>query len=326
MCVSTPAAHADAPVFQPASANPKFLGRVNPTTESAIGAIRFYMGLANPSTGAAVLDLDLGNKKQAAGRPPANVPGIEMKQITYAGMRTWRISPQWPVGKPKVVVAIHGGAFLIPATVENWSTYVMLVQRTGATILVPEYPLIPHGTAARVVPQMAGYLHRAIGDNGAADVSVLGDSAGAGLGLAAVQELVRRGAPVPASMVLVSPWLDLSMTNRSYQANADPTLKPELLRATSKYWAGTLGVRDPRVSPLFGSLRGLPPTYVYSGSRDPLSTDAVRLSRKAATVPGSRILFDLRRNEIHNFAMLPYLPDGVDAQMTIGAQLIGLGG
>jgi acetyl esterase/lipase len=43
-------------------------------------------------------------------------------------------------------------------------------------------------------------------------------------------------------------------------------------------WADGLAVNDPRVSPLFGDQTGLPPTIVFSGSRDILDSDALRLA------------------------------------------------
>ena len=48
-----------------------------------------------------------------------------------------------------------------------------------------------------------------------------------------------------------------------------------------KAWAGNLAVNDPEVSPLYGSLSGLPPTYVYSGSMDLLAPDVLVLQQEA---------------------------------------------
>jgi acetyl esterase/lipase len=39
---------------------------------------------------------------------------------------------------------------------------------------------------------------------------------------------------------------------------------------------------DPKISPLFGSLMGLPPIHVFAGTRDMLNLDAHRLRAKAA--------------------------------------------
>ena len=157
-----------------------------------------------------------------------------------------------------------------PPTPAHWAYYASLVRETGATV----GSRCIRGTdrpRRRCDTEHGGLFPAQIREHGAENVSVLGDSAGAAITLAATQELVRRGQPVPASLVLVSPWLDATMTDTAPAPYFDPFLNVDTLRTTGKMWAGNLSTRDPRVSPLFGSLAGLPPTYVYSGSVDLLS-------------------------------------------------------
>ena len=61
------------------------------------------------------------------------------------------------------------------------------------------------------MPKTADFLSVLIDQHGAENVSVLGDSAGAGLAMAAVQELVQRNDPVPSRMVFVASWLDATV-------------------------------------------------------------------------------------------------------------------
>lgn len=214
---------------------------------------------------------------------------------------------------------------MLPPSPEHWTYYASLVRDTGATVLVPLYPGAPIAHAAGVVPDMADFFTTQIRQLGAANVSVLADSAGAGLSLAATQELVQRGLTVPSSLVLVSPWLDVTMTDTAPAPYFDPFLNIDMLRTTGRMWAGNLSTHDPRVSPLFGSLRGLPPTYVYSGSVDLLYTDAFALSRKASKIPDSPIWFDMRWGGTHNWAMNPSLAEGTTTAPMIRRQLIGAG-
>jgi triacylglycerol lipase len=116
---------------------------------------------------------------------------------------------------------------------------------------------------------------------------VIGDSAGGTLALAAVEYMVANHETVPASMVLLSPWLDV----------AQP------LGQIGKVWAGNLPINDYLVSPLYGSLRGLPPTYVYSGSLDPLEPQVFAL-QQAAVAQGAPISFVLAHGEIHDWIIL----------------------
>ncbi|WP_204803810.1 PE domain-containing protein [Mycobacterium riyadhense] len=210
--------------------------------------------------------------------------GQTVQYTTYEGMSVVQITPAHPTGE--YVVAIHGGAFIFPPSFFHWINYSVTAYQTGATVQVPIYPLVQEGgTAGTVVPTMAGLISSQIAQHGASNVSVIGDSAGGNLALAAVQLMVSQGDPVPASMVLLSPWLDVGTGG------------------IGKVWAGNLAVNDYRVSPLYGSLSGLPPTYVYSGSLDPLAVDALVLEQ-AAVAQGAPMSFVLANWQIHDWILL----------------------
>jgi triacylglycerol lipase len=89
------------------------------------------------------------------------------------------------------------------------------------------------------------------------------------------------------TMVLLSPWLDPGQAGGQI----------------GKVWAGNLPVNDYLVSPLDGSLSGLPPTYVYSGSLDPLEPEVFVL-QQAALAQGAPISFVLANGEIHDWILL----------------------
>ena len=82
----------------------------------------------------------------------------------------------------KDVVAVHGGAFVVHPNIFNWLDYAAMARNTGATVIVPIYPLVPQGTAGTVVPAMADLISSQIDQHGAENVSVYGDSAGGTIG------------------------------------------------------------------------------------------------------------------------------------------------
>ena len=221
--------------------------------------------------------------------PPRWLPlllGETVQQTTYNGMSVVQITPAHPTGD--YVVAIHGGAFIFPPSIFHWLDYTVTAYQTGATFEVPIYPLLQQGgTAGTVVPQMAGLISMEIAAHGAANVSVMGDSAGGNLALAAVQSMVAENETVPASMVLLSPWVDLVSTGGQI----------------GEVWAGNLPVNNYLVSPLYGSLAGLPPTYVYSGSLDPLEASAFAL-QQAAVAQGAPMSFVFANGGIHDWVLL----------------------
>jgi triacylglycerol lipase len=213
-----------------------------------------------------------------------------------------QITPAHPDGK--YVVAIHGGAFIFPPSIFHWIDYTVMAYQTGATIEVPIYPLLQQGgTAGTVVPKMADFMSSEIAQHGSSNVSVIGDSAGGNLALAGVEYMVAHGEPVPSSMVLLSPWLDPSLTNPNIALVHDPLLPVPPGQVIAREWAGNLPENNDMVSPLNGSLNGLPPTYVYEGSMDSLAPDVLVLQHNAA-LSGAPISFTLAKGEIHDWIIL----------------------
>jgi triacylglycerol lipase len=241
--------------------------------------------------------------------PPKFLPllfGETVQQTTYDGMSVVQITPAHPDGN--YVVAIHGGAFIFPPSIFHWFDYAHMASQTGATFEVPIYPLLQQGgTAGVVVPEMAGLISSEIAAHGASNVSVYGDSAGGTLALASAEYLVANNEAVPGSMVLLSPWLNVALNNPNIGFVHDPLLPVGPGQQIGKEWAGGLPENNYEVSPLFGSLNGLPPTTVYSGSLDSLGPDVVVLDENAAT-QGAPFSFVLRTGEIHDWILLS--PDG----------------
>jgi triacylglycerol lipase len=241
--------------------------------------------------------------------PPKFLPllfGETVQQTTYDGMSVVQITPAHPDGN--YVVAIHGGAFIFPPSIFHWFDYAHMASQTGATFEVPIYPLLQQGgTAGVVVPQMAGLISSEIAAHGATNVSVYGDSAGGNLALAAGEYLVANNEAVPGSMVLLSPWLNVALNNPNIGFVHDPLLPIGPGQQIGKEWAGGLPENNYEVSPIYGSLKGLPPTTVYSGSLDSLGPDVVVLDENAAT-QGAPFSFVLRTGEIHDWILLS--PDG----------------
>jgi triacylglycerol lipase len=236
--------------------------------------------------------------------------GETVQHTTFDGMPVVQITPAHPDGN--CVIAIHGGAFILPPTALHWIDYSMMAYQTGATIEVPIYPLMQQGgTAGVVVPKMAGLISTEIAAHGASHVSVFGDSAGGTIALAAVEYLVANNQAVPASMVLLSPWLDLTDTNPAIALVHDPILPPLGTGAQniSTVWAGGLSETNPLVSPLYGSLKGLPPTYVYAGSLDSVAAPNALSLQQEAVAQGAPISFVLANGEIHDWVLLS--PDGL---------------
>jgi len=169
-----------------------------------------------------------------------------------------------------------------------------------------------------VVADLAGQL---VDEVGAANVALLGDSAGGTIALASAMRLRDRGVPSPAEVVLISPALDLRFTDPLIPRiqPTDPWLAVPGGRAAAESWSGDLPLTDPLVSPLFGDLDGIGRITLFSGTHDILNADALALVRKARST-GHPLDYHQQPNLLHVYPLLP-IPEGAAARREIAAVL-----
>ncbi|QWT23880.1 alpha/beta hydrolase [Subtercola sp. PAMC28395] len=128
--------------------------------------------------------------------------------------------------------------------------------------------------------------------------------------------------PMPRQLLLISPWLDLALTNPEIDAfqRRDPWLSAVALRQQGLAWAGGDDPNDPRLSPMSGSLQGLPPAHLYIGTRDILYPD-VQLLREKAERAGWRMTLDVCPGAVHVYPLVP-APEGRRAARDIVARCV----
>lgn len=215
------------------------------------------------------------------------------------------------------VLFLHGGGFINEIVRAHWRFVAYLTRHAGVRCVVPIYPLAPGATAKDIVPATGELLRQLLEDAGPARVTVVGNSAGANLGLAAAQWLRDSGYRQPHGLVLISPGLDASVSRPEQIAIAarDPMQDiPGLLEA-GRLYAGELDLAHPYVSPLNGDIHGLAPLTVFSGTLDLLYPDSVDLAAKARA-SGVAVELHLRQGQPHNYAGMP-TPEGRQARAVI---------
>ena len=194
----------------------------------------------------------------------------------------------WPVyeAKPREraadasILYLHGGAYINEITRWHWLLVRQLVREVPARCIVPIYPLAPFATAAEVVPRVAELARELIAESGPERTVLIGDSAGGGMALAASLWLRDQGLSQPSRLILISPFLDVTMSDPRQDALAskDTMLRRPGLVEAGRLYAGLLGLDDPRVSPINADFGGLPPITVFTGTHDLLDPDSQRLA------------------------------------------------
>jgi acetyl esterase/lipase len=117
-----------------------------------------------------------------------------------------------------------------------------------------------------------------------------GDSAGGGLALALLGEVLRQGLPVPRGCFALSPLTDLTFSGQSLRSNAasDVMLPAGRAAEMAQIYLQGATADDPRASPLFADFTGAPPVWLCAGDTEILLDDtrrmAARLRAQGATV------------------------------------------
>lgn len=217
------------------------------------------------------------------------------------------------------VLYTHGGSYVHPLGAEQWWFVERMVRGTGATLTVPLYRLAPEGGVDRAYEYLRSvYLDLA----GAGPVTLMGDSAGGGLALGQALMYRDAGLAAPRQVILIAPWLDIALTNPAAELlePLDPVLRVATLRACGRLWAGDHDLRDPRLSPLFADLTGLPPVHTFLGGRDVLAADAQTLADHLAAV-GNTGLFMLDPVAFHDHVGAFWTPEARSALRTVNRLL-----
>lgn len=196
------------------------------------------------------------------------------QEIEIAGVRALRFDPPRP---PRaLIVHLHGGGFRLGAPEAVAGFAAALARRLGVAVVCPAYRLAPEA------PFPAGLsdgwkVLRALRETGEPAPILSGDSAGGGLA-ASLTALACSHGVAPAGLVLLSAWLDLTVTSPTYETNAatDPLFSRASAEEAAALYLQGASARDPLASPLFAALEGFPATLVNVGRGEVLADDARR--------------------------------------------------
>lgn len=200
----------------------------------------------------------------------------KVEEYTFENMQVFILGNKQ---SQNLVFFLHGGAYVEQPTFAHWMFLERIIRLSNCRIIVPIYPKAPDHQVGEVLPA----LLRLYKMQECEYLTLMGDSAGGGLALALAQSMDERQKKELDHILLLSPWLDIALANpaTSFLQKRDPMLSKEQLLLFGKAWSGDVDPKDWRVSPLYGSLAGLPPITLFVGTHELFLADARSLKRKA---------------------------------------------
>ncbi|KNE54975.1 hypothetical protein AMAG_00913 [Allomyces macrogynus ATCC 38327] len=248
---------------------------------------------------------------------------------------SWTMHGEWLIPKPEfvpasgldkdhVVVFVHGGAFCLGSALESRNQLLPhLAQRWGVRIFNVDYRTSPHAQFPDAIHDVVSAIRylTTVDRIPSSRITLMGESAGANLCLATAMYLRDHAHSPLHSLLLLSPWFDLTCMFPSHDrhANWDITPDPRTARAEHDPIGMYLGAlanvarRDPHVSPataLDADLAQLPPIYIATGADERLADEHLVLSARVRRAGGT-VVHDLFVDQHHGWFVAD--PDHVDS-------------
>ena len=225
----------------------------------------------------------------------------------------------------RTIIFLHGGGYQIGSTQSHHNVMARLSAASGVRVLGVNYRLAPeHRFPAPVEDALAVY--RGLLEQGfePSSLSLCGDSAGGGLAVALLTSLREASLPMPASAVLMSPWVDMEARGESFstQAAFDPVTQHAAITLMARTYMGRgADLRAPLASPIHADLGGLPAVLVQVSDCEVLYDDAVSLvSRMQASGVEARL--SLWPGMVHTFQLFAGRLDEADAALDEAARFL----
>jgi len=249
---------------------------------------------------------------------------VAIRQVTLAtGGRAELVAPS-EAHDARAIVYVHGGAFVNGRTAGVWQypAYRIAVAAKAKLLhvlhrLAPEHPF----PAARD-DVLAGYDHLLRTGYEPDQIAFVADSAGVNIALTALLALRAQQAPMPAGLVGIGGFIDLTERDESSpDGPPDPLVTPAQLNAAARAYLGHTDARSAAANPLFADLHTLPPMLLLVGENELLKADTMRFSERACRA-GVEVHVEVWQGLVHGWYLFANgVAEAEDTYLRVGDQV-----
>jgi monoterpene epsilon-lactone hydrolase len=219
------------------------------------------------------------------------------------------------------ILFFHGGGFTLGSTKDHLGLCIRIARAARAQVFSLDYRLAPENVfPAATEDAIDAYRYLISHGTMPHRIIPVGISAGGTLVLDLLISARDRGLPLPPAGICMSPFVDMLFAGESVKKNLNNDwLTMERLDATRTAYLAGHDPKDPLVSPVFASLRGLPRLYIQAGTHELLLSDIARFVEKARWA-GVPVQFELWEGMFHCWQVFAQeVSEGQRAIENIGA-------
>ena len=238
--------------------------------------------------------------------PNQNTYTCNVAQKKFKNRNVFILTPKNVKKSDMTILYFHGGAYMAEIMQEHWSFLEKVINNTGATVILPDYPLAPKHNYKDVFDMVVPLYNEIVKNVDLNNFVVCGDSAGGGLALALEEKIVadsnalisqkenskeivqtdtkeNQNYKLPAKTILISPWLDVRLENPKINEvqKMDKDLNKDTLKLAGLAYADEEGLNSYLVNPIEGDLSKLKNITIFTGTYDILNPDVHILEQKA---------------------------------------------
>ena len=214
--------------------------------------------------------------------------GVTFTRDELGGVPVEVTEPKGGAGaQDRALLYLHGGGYSNGLAAWARRGTARLALGLDCRVVTPDYRLAPRFPFPAAHEDVLAVYEHLLGPWGiSADrIAVAGDSAGGALTVSLCADARDKGIPMPACGMLNSVWADIAMNTPSLD---DPVrngfdIRREVVVQLCETLLSTGGVdpKDPRHSPVYRDLTGLPPLLIQAAGRDICHDDSIRLAASA---------------------------------------------
>jgi monoterpene epsilon-lactone hydrolase len=199
---------------------------------------------------------------------------VDIKQDLINGVNCYWFTPEKAKGD-NIIIYLHGGVYAMGSILSHGSLVSHIAHKLRTTLLFVNYALAPEQPYPAANNDVLSVYNSLIENYTSYKFGFIGDSAGGGLIVSTVAELLKKQIALPKAVAMISPWISLQCNNSSQESNriSDPILNKEYLKNAAKNYIGDATIET--VSPEYLALSTFPPALIVVGSNEVLLDDSV---------------------------------------------------
>lgn len=186
--------------------------------------------------------------------------------------------------KKRILLHFHGGGYVLNPGEAGTDEAIMMAGYGHIKVISVDYRMAPDFPFPAAINDSVNVYKYLLKHYPSQAIGVFGTSTGGGITLALMLRLKTERLPLPGAIVVGTPWTDMTKTGDSYFTNegVDNVLVSYdgWLADAAKVYANGHNLKDPLLSPIYGDVKGLPPTLLFTGTRDLFLSNTTRMHEK----------------------------------------------